>query len=496
MEVILAIDQGTTGSRAVLYDRGGRIVSSAYQEFPQYFPKPGWVEHDPEEIWLSVYGSIQGAIKKAPFARVRAVGITNQRETTVLWDKVTGRPVHRAIVWQCRRTSERCHALKRVRGEEALFRKRTGLPIDAYFSATKIEWILKNVPATRVLVRKKRLLFGTTDSWILWKLTGQAVHATDHTNASRTMLFNIETLKWDRALLEKFKVPPHLLPSVKPSSGSFGVTAKIGLLPSGIPISGIAGDQQAALFGQACFEPGTMKNTYGTGCFLLMNTGKKRVVSRHGLITTLGCDASGDPVYVLEGAVFVAGSAVQWLRDGLGLLGKASESEKMARSVNDNGGLYFVPALVGLGAPHWDPDARGAIYGITRGTQKAHLVRASLEAMCFQTKEVVEAMQKDSGLRLKALKVDGGAAANGFLCQFQADLLGIEVIRPKVVEITSLGAAYLAGLAVGFWKNAAEIQKCWKADRRFVPKLPRKVCDRLYKGWAQAVNRTLSHTAR
>jgi len=492
VEYILSIDQGTTGSRVVLYDKNGEKKASAYEEFPQYFPQPGWVEHDPEEIWQSVNRSIQAALKKLPKAKIRAIGITNQRETTIVWDKVSGRPVYNAIVWQCRRTSSRCNALKKIKGEPEFFRKKTGLPIDAYFSATKIEWILKNVRGALSKAKKGRLVFGTTDSWVLWKLTNGAVHATDYTNASRTMLFDIEKLRWDDAIVKKFGIPMQMLPCVKPSSGIFGVSAKQGILPSGIPIAGIAGDQQAALFGQACFEPGTMKNTYGTGCFLLLNTGKQRVTSQHGLITTLGCDVRGKPVYVLEGAVFVAGSAIQWLRDGLGLLASASASEKMAKSVRDNAGVYFVPALVGLGAPYWDQDCRGSIFGITRGTQKSHIVRAALEAMCYQTKDVVKAMQKDSGLQIRKLKVDGGAAANNFLCQFQSDILGIEVVRPKIIEITSLGAAYLAGLATNYWKGAAEIKECWKQDKVFHPRMSPAAAAELYKGWLKAVRRTLS----
>ena len=492
MEYILSIDQGTTGSRAVVYDKNGEKKASAYQEFPQYFPQPGWVEHGPEEIWQSVNRSIQAALAKLPKAEIRAIGITNQRETTVIWDRLSGKPVYNAIVWQCRRTSSRCNSLRKIKGEAEFFRRKTGLPIDAYFSATKIEWILNNVKGALAKAKKGRLVFGTTDSWVLWKLTNGAVHATDYTNASRTMLFNIERLQWDEAIVKKFGIPMQMLPAVKPSSGVFGVTARQGILPSGVPIAGIAGDQQAALFGQACFEPGTMKNTYGTGCFLLLNTGKRRVTSQHGLITTLGCDALGKPVYVLEGAVFVAGSAVQWLRDGLGLLASASASEDMAKSAGDNAGVYFVPALVGLGAPYWDQDCRGSIFGITRGTQKSHIVRAALEAMCYQTKDVVKAMQKDSGLQIRKLKVDGGAAVNNFLCQFQSDILGVEVVRPKVIEITSLGAAYLAGLATNYWKNAAEIKKCWKQDRVFHPRMPQAAAAELYKGWLEAVRRTLS----
>ena len=492
MKYILAIDHGTTGSRAIIYDKHARKVASAYEEFPQYFPRPGWVEHDPEEIWQSVNNSIQKVLKKIPIDSIEAIGITNQRETTVVWDKDTGKPVYNAIVWQCRRTALRCDRFKAIKGEKRFFRKRTGLPIDAYFSATKIEWILKNVKGAFKKAESGKLLFGTTDAWILWKLTGGKIHATDYTNASRTMLFNIEKLEWDKEILRKFKIPEQMLPKVRKSSGIFGSTVKIGKLAAGIPISGIAGDQQAALFGQACFEPGTMKNTYGTGCFMLLNTGRKKVVSRHGLITTIGCGVFGEPVYVLEGAIFIAGAAIHWIRDGLKLLTCGCESEKMATSVKDNSGVYFVPALTGLGAPYWDQAARGAIFGITRGTNANHIVRAALEAMCYQTKDVLEAMQKDSGLKIKDLKIGGGASANNFLCQFQADILRISVIRPKVIETASLGAAYLAGLAVGYWKDSKEIKKCWEEDKAFRPLMRKGLSSKYYKEWLAAVKKTLT----
>ncbi len=492
MAYILSIDQGTTGSRAVIYDRNGRKRASAYQEFPQYFPKPGWVEHDPEKIWASVNDSVQKVLTQVPGKTIVAIGITNQRETTVIWDRDTGRPVYNAIVWQCRRTSRRCEQLKKRKSEVEFFRKRTGLPIDAYFSATKIEWILKNVPGARSKAKSGKLCFGTTDTWILWKLTGGTVHATDYTNASRTMLFNIEKRQWDAEILKKFNVPKQMLPEVKKSSGIFGRSVKIKNLPANIPISGVAGDQQAALFGQTCFTPGTMKNTYGTGCFVLLNVGKKRPVSKQGLIVTLGCGALGEPVYVFEGAIFIAGAAIQWLRDGLKLLDSAAQSEKMAKTLSNNSGVYFVPALVGLGAPYWDQNARGSILGITRGTSRNHIVRAALEAMCYQTKDVLEAMQKDSGLKIKDLKVDGGAVVNDFLCQFQADILGVKVIRPRVIEITSLGAAYLAGLAVGYWKNTSQIKKCWRKDKTFRPKMTKAKARHAYRGWRDAVQRTLT----
>ena len=488
---ILSIDQGTTGSRAVVYDKIGRIVVSSYHEFPQYFPRPGWVEHDPEEIWHSVNRSIQDVLKKIPKGSISAIGITNQRETTVVWDKKTGKPVYNAIVWQCRRTSERCEGLKK-KGLERSVRQKTGLPIDAYFSATKIEWVLNRVKGIGYRVQGGNLLFGTTDTWILWMLTGGKVHATDYTNASRTMLFNINTLKWDDELLKVFKVQKNMLPEVKPSSGFFGKTVKIGRLPAGIPISGIAGDQQAALFGQTCFEPGSVKNTYGTGAFLLLNTGKKRVNSKHGLITTLGCGPKGEPVYVLEGSIFIAGAAMQWLRDGLNMFSCACESENMATALKDNGGVYFVPALTGLGAPYWNPDARGLITGITRGTTKNHLARAGLEAMCYQTKDVLNAMQKDSGLKIDNIKVDGKAVENNFLCQFQADMLGASVVRPRVIETTSLGAAYLAGLAVGCWKDINDIKSCWSAQKKFIPKMKKEKAAQYYDGWKKAVRKTIN----
>ena len=487
MKYILSLDQGTTGSRAIVYDKNGKRITSSYEEFRQYFPRPGWVEHEPEEIWQSVNHSIQKVIKHLPKDSIAAIGITNQRETTVIWDKYTRRPIYRAIVWQCRRTAKRCDELKRQKGAVEFFRKRTGLPIDAYFSATKIEWILKNVPGAMAKAKKGHLLFGTTDSWVLWKLTGGKIHATDCTNASRTMLFNIDKLKWDSSILKKFSIPEGMLPEVKPSSGIFGKSVKTGRLPAGIPISGIAGDQQAALFGQACFEKGTVKNTYGTGSFVLLNTGKTRPVSKRGLIVTLGCGPGGEAVYVLEGAIFITGAAIHWIRDALKLLSCGCESEKMARAVKDNAGVYFVPALAGLGAPYWDQNARGAIFGLTRGTKGEHIVRAALEAMCYQTKDVLLAMEKDAGIKIKALKVDGGAAVNNFLCEFQANILGIDVIRPKITEMTSLGAAYLAGLAIGYWENVAEIKKCWKKDRVFRPKMARAEANRLYHGWLSAV---------
>ena len=491
MKYILAIDQGTTGSLVAVYNNKGIKVASAYKEFPQYFPKPGWVEHDPEEIWKSINEPLQKVLQKVSPDSIAAIGITNQRETTVIWDRDTGKPVYNAIVWQCRRTAERCEALQK-KDRSNTFKKKTGLPIDAYFSGTKIEWILGNVPGARKKARAGKLCFGTTDSWVLWKLSGGAVHATDYTNASRTLLFNIEKLEWDKTLLKKLDIPASMLPEVKKSSGIFGHTKKIGKLPAGIPVAGIAGDQQAALFGQTCFTPGTMKNTYGTGCFVLMNTGKKRPVSKQGLIETLGCGPKGEPVYVLEGAIFIAGAAIQWLRDGLKIIPNSSHSEKFAKLTKDNHGVYFVPAFVGLGAPYWEPGARGIITGLTRGTTREHIARSALEAMAYQTKDVLLAMQKDSGLKIKELKIDGGAVVNNFLCQHQADILGIDVVRPREVQLTSLGAAYLAGLAVGYWKNSAQIKKLWKKDRSFTPKISKKHSEELYEGWLKAVKQTLA----
>jgi len=485
---VLAIDQGTTGSRAIIFDRRGRAVSSAYEEFPQHFPRPGWVEHDPEEIWRSVYRTIQKALTTVPGRTIAAVGITNQRETTVLWDRKSGHPVANAIVWQCRRTSGRCRELAAQPGIGQIIRKKTGLPIDAYFSATKAEWLLDR-GGLRTRAKRGRIAFGTTDSWVLWKLTGGASHATDPTNASRTMLFNIRRLDWDDDLLALFDIPSGILPAVLPSSGEFGRTIRLGRLPGGIPIMGIAGDQQAALFGQAGFRPGAIKNTYGTGSFILLNTGRELVESKHGLITTVACGPAGKAVYALEGSVFVAGAAIQWLRDQLGLLGSAAASEAAAEAVEDNAGVYFVPAFVGLGAPYWDADARGAIVGLTRGAGRNHLVRAAVEAMAYSTRDVLETMRKDSGLKVRELRVDGGASINDFLCRFQADVLGIPVVRPKTVETTSLGAAYLAGLGVGLWDSTAEIDRLAVDERKFMPAMTRGQADRLYAGWQAAVRK-------
>ncbi len=496
---VLALDQGTTGSRAIVYDRDLNKVASAYEEFPQYFPKPGWVEHDPEEIWKSVNNCIQKVLKKVPASSVACIGITNQRETAVVWDSISGRPVHNAIVWQCRRTADRCAQLKKIKGFESYVKKTTGLPVDAYFSGTKVEWMLSKVKSQKAKgksesQRFRSLRFGTTDSWVLWKLTGGKVHATDFTNASRTMLFDIKKKKWDKKLLKTLGIPYEILPEVKSSSGLFGKTSRIGSLPEGIPITGIAGDQQAALFGQGCSSPGESKNTYGTGCFMLLNTGKKYLLSKNGLITTIACGKKGEPVYALEGSVFIAGAAVQWLRDGLKMIKSSAETEGLALSVKDNEGVYFVPAFVGLGAPYWDPEARGIISGVTRGTTRGHIARAALEAMCYSTREVLEAMERDSKLQVGRLQVDGGAVANNFLCQFQADILGVPVIRPKIIETTSLGAALLAGLSAGIWKSTSEIIKKLKKDRVFFPKMRHLEKEKYFLGWKKAVKRALSST--
>jgi len=486
---VLALDQGTTSSRAILFDRDGRPVAQSQEEFTQLYPRPGWVEHDPDEIWESQLRVTRAVLEKAGVraSDVAAVGITNQRETTIVWDRVTGEPLYNAIVWQCRRTAPLCERLQ-ADGLSGVVKEKTGLVIDPYFSGTKVRWLLDEVPEVAAKAAKGEAAFGTVDTWLIWKLTGGRVHATDYSNASRTMLFNLKTLSWDDELCEALGVPRSLLPEARPSSGDFGVTDP-GLLGGAIPIAGDAGDQQAALFGQACFEPGLVKNTYGTGCFMLMNTGGRPVHSEHGLLTTVAWGLPEGVSYALEGSVFVTGAAVQWLRDGLGLVSSAAETEGLARSVPDTGGVYMVPAFVGLGAPYWDPYARGLIIGLTRGTGRAHIVRATLESTAYQTREVLEAMAQDSGLSLKALRVDGGAVVNEFLMQFQADILGVPVERPVVNETTALGAAYLAGLAVGFWKDRAEIAGLWDRDKVFLPTMPPHVRERLWQGWRKAVSR-------
>ena len=487
---ILALDQGTSSSRAIVFDHEGKIRSTAQMEFTQYFPKPGWVEHNPMEIWSSEAGVIAEAISKVGIGGldIAAIGITNQRETTIVWDAETGQPVYNAIVWQDRRTSEYCDFLK-SQGLVDKIREKTGLIIDAYFSGTKIRWILENVPGAREKAEAGRLRFGTVDTWLVWQLTRGEVHVTDVSNASRTMLFNIHELQWDRELLDLFGIPASMLPEVRSSSEVYGHT-KTTIFAHEVPIAGIAGDQQAALFGQLCTDPGSVKNTYGTGCFLLMNTGKKPILSKNNLLTTVAWKIGDTVNYALEGSIFVGGSVVQWLRDGLGIIRSSSEVEALASSVPDNGGVYFVPALTGMGAPYWDQYAHGTICGITRGVTAAHIARAALEGIAFQTMDIVEAMSRDAGVRLAELKVDGGASRNNLMMQFQADILGTSVIRPEVTETTAMGACYLAGLAVGYWGSLDEIKQQWKAEKTFHPS-GRDVLS-LKEGWADAISRTLS----
>jgi glycerol kinase len=490
MKAILALDQGTTSSRAIAFGRDGRILGVAQQEFRQIFPRPGWVEHDALEIWRTQRDVASQAIVAAGLSPpdVGAIGITNQRETTVLWERATGRPIANAIVWQDRRTASRCDALRQA-GHEPLFARKTGLLLDAYFSGTKLAWLLDNVAGARARAERGELAFGTVDAWLAWQLSGGAAHITDASNASRTLLFNIHTLDWDDELLGILEVPRAVLPRVVASSAKVATSACEGL-PSGIPIAGIAGDQQAALFGQACHREGMAKNTYGTGCFLLMNTGTKPAVSSHRLLATVAWRRAERTAYALEGSIFVAGAAIQWLRDGLGLIARAADIEALAASVPDTGGVYFVPALSGLGAPYWDPHARGAIVGITRGTTKAHLARATLDAIAFQSAELIEAMAADSGIALTELRVDGGATASNLLMQMQANLLGVPVVRPRVTETTALGAAYLAGLAVGFWQDEAEIASLWSRDRVFEPALSREAAAARLGEWKRAIERS------
>jgi len=490
MKAILALDQGTTSSRAIVFGRDGRILTLAQQEFRQIFPQPGWVEHDPLEIWRTQRDVAAQALAKAGLdsADIGAIGITNQRETTLLWERATGRPVANAIVWQDRRTASRCDAL-RQQGHEATFARKTGLVVDAYFSGTKLAWLLDNVAGARERAKRGELAFGTVDSWLIWHLSGGACHATDASNASRTLLFDIHAGRWDDELLAILDIPRAVLPEVVDSSGTIAKTACEGL-PRGLPIAGIAGDQQAALFGQACHAPGMAKNTYGTGCFLLMNTGANPAESRAKLLTTVAWRRGGRTSYALEGSVFIAGAAIQWLRDWLGIIGSAPEIDRLAASVPDAGGVHFVPALAGLGAPYWDAHARGLVIGITRGTTRAHLARATLEAIAFQSAELIEAMAADSAIALTELRVDGGATASGLLMQIQADLLGVPVVRPKVTETTALGAAYLAGLAVGFWKDEAEIGALWARDRTFNPSIPRDQAAARMGEWRRAVERS------
>jgi len=490
-EYILALDQGTTSSRAILFDRGGRIVQAAREEFSQIYPQPGWVEHDPESIWGTQLGTARRVLGAAGIeaAQLAAIGIANQRETTVVWDRETGAPLHNAIVWQCRRTAPMCDQLRSEAWTEPI-RAKTGLVVDAYFSGTKVAWLLEHVPGLRARAERGEALFGTVDSFLIWRLSGGRLHVTDVSNAARTMLFNIHTLDWDDEILARLRVPRAMLPLVRPSSQVYGMT-DAALFGAPVPIAGAAGDQQAALFGQTCFAPGQAKNTYGTGCFLLLNTGRQAVPSARGLLTTVAWQLPGDSgvTYALEGSVFIAGAAIQWLRDGLGIIARAAESEALAREVLDTGGVYFVPAFVGLGAPYWDAYARGTVVGLTRGTDRRHLARAALEAICYQSRDVLEAMVVDSGIHLEALRADGGAAANDLLMQLQADLLGVPVQRPAVTETTALGAAYLAGLAVGYWSGLREIAAQWRVDAEFKPAMAPERRDALYRGWQRAVER-------
>ena len=489
---ILALDQGTSSSRAIVFDKYGQTKAVSQKEFTQIFPKPGWVEHNPMEIWSSQASVIAEAITSIDIngLNIAAIGITNQRETTIVWDAETGEPVYNAIVWQDRRTSEFCDCLKRD-GRTDLIRSKTGLIIDAYFSATKILWILENVPGARKRADEGKLRFGTVDTWLIWMLTRGEVHVTDVTNASRTMLFNIHTLEWDKELLTLFGIPESMMPEVKSSSEVYGYT-KTTLFAHEVPIAGIAGDQQAALFGQMCTEPGSVKNTYGTGCFMLMNSGERPIMSSNNLLTTIAWKIGDTVNYALEGSIFVAGSVVQWLRDGLGIIRSSAEVEALAASVPDNGGVYFVPALTGLGAPHWDQYAKGSIYGLSRGSTAAHIARAALEGIAFQTMDIVNAMQRDAGVTLKELKVDGGASRNNLLMQFQADILGTSVIRPIVTETTALGAAYLAGLAVGYWESIDHIKSQWGVEMEFKPEASQETVAELKAGWADAISRTLT----
>lgn len=490
---VLAIDQGTTSTRAILFNKKGEIVHTSQREFTQYFPEPGWVEHDANEIWVTTLAVIAGVLIESDTkpTEIHSIGITNQRETTVVWDKNTGLPVYHALVWQSRQTSDIANQII-VDGYEELVKSKTGLRVDAYFSGTKVRWILDNVEGARARAEKGDLLFGTIDTWLIWKLTGNKVHVTDYTNASRTMMFNIHELKWDDELLDILTIPKKMLPEVRSSSEVYGETVEYHMFGQRVPIAGVAGDQQAALFGQNCFEEGMIKNTYGTGCFILMNTGEKAVNSENGLITTIAYGLDGKVNYALEGSVFVAGSAVQWLRDGLKMFTDAGKTEEYALRAGSSDGVYMVPAFVGLGAPHWDTDARGAIFGLTRGTSKDVFIRATLESIAYQSKDVMETMIQDSGIPITEMRVDGGAAKNNFLMQFQSDILNIEIKRPKVSETTALGAAYLAGLATGFWESIEDIKANWLLDKSYEPKMEDAERDVLYHGWEKAVTATRS----
>ncbi|MBS4535107.1 glycerol kinase GlpK [Clostridium sp. D2Q-14] len=489
---IMALDQGTTSSRAILFDHNSEIINVAQKEFTQIYPKAGWVEHDPMEIWGTQSGVAREVLETAGIRpqEVAAIGITNQRETTIVWDKTTGKPIYNAIVWQCRRTANICDDLKR-RGLEDYIKENTGLVVDAYFSGTKIKWILDNVEGAREKAENGELLFGNVDTWLIWNLTRGKVHVTDYTNASRTMVYNIKELKWDEKLLKELDIPASMLPEVKPSSEVYGYTDPQTYGGSKIPIAGIAGDQQAALFGQACYDDGMAKNTYGTGCFMLMNTGEKMVQSKNGLLTTIAWGIDGKVNYALEGSIFVGGAIIQWLRDELRLISDASDSEYFATKVEDSNGVYIVPAFVGLGAPHWDMYARGTMVGLTRGANKNHIIRAALESIAYQSKDILEAMQQDSGIDLKELKVDGGAVANNFLMQFQSDILEVPVNRPVITETTAMGAAYLAGLAVGFWESKEDISKRYSIDKVFKPEMESEKVDKIYGDWKRAIERSL-----
>ena len=489
---ILALDQGTTSSRSLVVDKKGAIIGQAQKEFRQIFPQPGWVEHDANEIWSTQFGTMVEAIAQAGITtkQVSAIGITNQRETTVVWDKLSGQPIYNAIVWQDRRTAAFCDELKAA-GLAGVIQEKTGLIIDAYFSATKLKWILDHTPGAREKAVKGELAFGTIDSWLTWKLTNGDVHVTDVSNASRTMLFNIHSLQWDEELLRIFDIPAAILPAVKPSSKIYGVTGQV-IPDSRIPVAGIAGDQQAALFGQLCTQPGMVKNTYGTGCFMLMNTGEKAISSKNNLLTTIAWQINDKTEYALEGSVFIAGAVVQWLRDELKIIRSSGEVEKLASQVNDNGGVYLVPAFAGLGAPHWNQYARGAIFGLTRGSSNAHIAKAALESIAYQTYDVLKAMEADAGIQIRELRVDGGATVNSALMQFQSDILHCKVVRPEITETTALGAAYLAGLAVGFWKNVEEIQQQWQINQAFAPAMPEEKRNDLVKGWQRAVKASIA----
>ncbi|MFA6456320.1 MAG: glycerol kinase GlpK [Bacteroidota bacterium] len=491
-QYILALDQGTTSSRSIIFDHHGSIISTAQKEFRQIFPQPGWVEHDAEEIWNTQFETMKHSLASSNISmqQIAGIGITNQRETTVVWDRKTGKPIYHAIVWQDRRTASLCDEL-RARGRAAMIQQKTGLIVDAYFSGTKLKWVLDNVQGARTKAENGELAFGTIDSWLVWNLSGGALHLTDVSNASRTMLFNIHTCQWDDELLKLLSIPKNILPKVEASSAVYGTTSK-NISETPVPIAGIAGDQQAALFGQLCTRPGMVKNTYGTGCFMLMNTGTKAITSKNNLLTTIAWKVNGTTEYALEGSVFIAGAVVQWLRDSFKIIKTSAEVEPLAGSVNDNGGAYIVPAFAGLGAPHWNQHARGSVFGMTRGSTDAHIARAALESICYQTYDVLKAMEADSGIRIAELRVDGGATANNLLMQFQSDILGVNVVRPTITETTALGAAYLAGLAVGYWKTMDDIKQQWQVNRSFSPQMKKESVESLLRGWQKAVGAAIA----